>query len=160
LQSTAWIRVGATALAVVVLDQMSKTWIVDELGPDQISHRRDLLGSWFSFEYVQNRGAAFGLFAGGGGLVPALVAVGFIALVIALHKASRPNNWFLFGAGLVAGGALGNVIDRVRLGHVTDFVAVGTWWRFNLADSAVTVGVLILIWLSMQSRDERGNGLQ
>jgi signal peptidase II len=145
---------------VVALDQITKAWIVGELGPDQFDHRRDLLGSWISFEYVQNRGAAFGLFAGGGGLVPVLVAVGFIALVLALRKASRPNNWFLFAAGLVAGGAVGNVIDRVRLGHVTDFIAVGAWWRFNLADSAVTVGVLILIWLSMQSRDERGNGLR
>jgi signal peptidase II len=159
LQPTAWIRVGATALAVVALDQITKAWIVDELGPDQVNHRRDLVGSWISFEYVQNRGAAFGLFAGGGGFVPVLVALGFIVLIIALRKASRPNSWFLFAAGLVAGGAVGNAIDRVRLGHVTDFIAVGTWWRFNLADSAVTVGVLILIWLSMQTRDERENGL-
>jgi signal peptidase II len=145
---------------VVAFDQITKAWIVGELGPDQINHRRDLLGSWISFEYVQNRGAAFGLFAGGGGFVPVLVALGFIALIIALRKASRPNSWFLFAAGLVAGGAVGNAIDRVRLGHVTDFIAVGTWWRFNLADSAVTVGVLILIWLSMQMRDERENGPQ
>jgi signal peptidase II len=145
---------------VVAVDQITKAWIVGDLGPDQINHRRDLLGSWIAFEYVQNRGAAFGLFSGGGGLVPVLVALGFIALLIALRKASRPNNWFLFAAGLVAGGAVGNVFDRVRLGHVTDFIAVGAWWRFNVADSAVTVGVLILIWLSMQSREERGNGMQ
>ncbi len=143
---------------MIVLDQATKAWVVRALGPDQSSHRRDLLGSWLSFEYVQNRGAAFGLFSGGGELVLALVAVGFAALAIALRQVSRPSNWFLVGAGLVGGGAIGNAIDRIRLGHVIDFVAVSVWWRFNLADSAVTVGVLILIWLSTQTRDARGNG--
>jgi len=148
----------ATALAVIALDQATKAWIVDALGPDATTHRRDLAGAWVAFEYVQNRGAAFGLFAGGGALVLALVAAGFIILAVALRRVSRPSNWFLIGAGLVGGGAVGNAIDRLRLGHVTDFMAIGSWWRFNAADSAVTVGVLILIWLSMQARDERENG--
>ena len=158
MQRIAWLKVSATALAVIALDQVSKTWIVGALGPDVATHRRELVGSWVAFEYVQNRGAAFGLFAGGGALVLALVAAGFVILAVALRRVSRPSNWFLIAAGLVGGGAVGNAIDRLRLGHVTDFMAIGAWWRFNVADSAVTVGVLMLIWLSMQARDERENG--
>lgn len=145
-------------LAVAALDQVTKTWIICALGPDQPSHRRDLLGSWLALEYVQNRGTAFGLFGGGGPFVLALVAVGFIVLAVALRRISRPSRLFVAAAGLVAGGAVGNAIDRIRLGHVTDFIAVSVWWRFNVADSAVTIGVLMLIWLSMQSRIERGDG--
>ena len=146
------------ALAVIAFDQASKAWVTSAIGPDQPDHRRDLLGSWLSLEYVQNRGAAFGLFGGGGPIVVVLAAVGFAVFIYAMRRISRPSRWFLLGAGLVAGGAIGNVIDRARLGYVTDFIAVSVWWRFNIADSAVTVGVMIFIWLSMQSRIDRENG--
>ena len=156
--TTAWVRIASIAFLVIALDQATKAWVTRALGPDQLQHRRQLLGAWLSLEYVQNRGTAFGLFAGGGGLVLAMVAAGFIALAAALHRVSRPTNLFLLGAGLVAGGAVGNVIDRIRVGYVTDFIAVSVWWRFNIADSAVTIGVLMLIWLSMQTRERHGNG--
>jgi signal peptidase II len=158
VQRAAGVRIAAVALAVVAVDQLTKAWVVRTLGPDQPNHRRDLLGSWFSLEYVQNRGTAFGLFGGGGPFVLSLVAFGFVILAIAVRRISRPSTWFLLAAGLVAGGAIGNAIDRVRIGHVTDFIAVSVWWRFNIADSAVTIGVLILVWLSMHARIEREDG--
>lgn len=158
MRATAGISIAAVALAVIALDQATKAWVIRAIGPDQADHRRDVLGSWLSLEYVQNRGAAFGLFGGGGPLVIALAAVGFVVFVYAMRRISRPSRGFLLGAGLVAGGAIGNVIDRARLGYVIDFIAVSVWWRFNLADSAVTVGVVIFMWLSMQSRIERENG--
>jgi signal peptidase II len=152
VRRTAWIKIAVIALAVAALDQATKAWVEGRLGPDQPRHERDLLGSWLSLDYVQNRGTAFGFFSGGGPFVLALVAIGFLIFAAALWRTRRPSGWFIFAFGLIAGGAIGNVIDRVRDGYVTDFIAVSLWWRFNLADSAVTIGMIVLFWLSLETR--------
>jgi signal peptidase II len=88
---------------------------------------------------------AFGLLSGLGPLVvvaPLLVVVIMAALYL---RSAAPPTWQSFGVGLMAGGALGNLADRMRLGYVVDFVAVGRWPNFNVADSAVTVGAVILV---------------
>jgi signal peptidase II len=97
-------------------------------------------------EYTQNRGAAFGVLSG---LVPILVAASIAILtgLVMLHlRQATPAFWQTVAIGLISGGALGNLFDRVRLGHVVDFLSVGPWPNFNIADSAITVGVLILVW--------------
>jgi signal peptidase II len=147
----AWLTIATIALAIVALDQGAKAWVTRAIGPDQPRHERDLLGSWLSLDYVQNRGTAFGLFSGGGPLVPALVAVGFLIFAFAVWRTARPSGWFMLAAGLIAGGASGNAIDRIRDGYVTYYVAVSVWWRFNVADSAVTIGMILLIFLSMRT---------
>jgi len=152
VRRTAWITIAAIALAVIALDQATKAWITSALGSGRPTHERDLLGSWLSLEYVQNRGTAFGLFSGGGPFVLALVAIGFVIFAVAIWRTARPSGWFILAFGLIAGGAVGNAIDRIRDGYVTDFIAVGLWWRFNVADSAVTIGMILLFWLSMQAR--------
>jgi signal peptidase II len=68
-----------------------------------------------------------------------------ILLLLYLRQA-RPTHWQTGAIGLISGGALGNLLDRVRLGHVVDFLSLGPWPNFNIADSAITVGVLALIW--------------
>ena len=79
-------------------------------------------------------------------------------LVASFLRVQRTRPLFHVGAGFVAGGAIGNLIDRVRLGYVTDFVAIGPWPKFNIADSAITVGVLILVWSVSMTPDRQTLG--
>jgi signal peptidase II len=134
------------ATAVVVADQLTKFSLVSTIGPGRLESRVEVVDGWLALEYTENRGAAFGLLSG---LVPALAAAS-IAIVagLLLHyvRQARPQLWHTLAIGAIAGGALGNLVDRVRLGHVIDFLSVGPWPNFNVADSAITVGVLILIW--------------
>lgn len=143
----------AVALVVVCLDQLAKAVIASGLGPGQAAGRVDLLGNWFALEYAENRGAAFGLFSG---LAP-LLAIGSVVVVVVLLaqyvRHPDPALWHTLALGAVAGGAIGNLIDRVRLGYVVDFIAVGPWPNFNLADSAISLGVLALVWGWSRSPD-------
>ena len=141
--TVALVGIGA---AVAVIDQLTKSLIVSAIGPGQSETRFEVVDSWLALEYTQNRGAAFGVLSG---LVPVL-AVGSLAvltgLLVIYMRQTKPAFWQTVAIGLISGGALGNLIDRVRLGHVVDFVSVGPWPNFNFADSAITVGVLVLFW--------------
>ena len=134
------------ATAVAVVDQLTKLFVVSRFGPGQSASRVEVADGWLALQYTENRGAAFGLFSG---LAP-ILAVASIAILTALllHylRQVRPSLWQTVAIGAIAGGALGNLVDRVRLGHVIDFLSVGPWPNFNVADSAITVGVLVLIW--------------
>lgn len=103
----------------------------------------------------RNRGVAFGLLGEGGALVTVLAAVALVVLVAFFFThARRPLVWL--PVGLLLGGALGNLLDRLREGSVTDFIDVGPWPTFNLADAGITVGVVVLLWvLERGSRRER-----
>ena len=137
--------VGVAGL-VIGLDQVTKTVVSDAWGPGAGSHRFELLGSLLAFEYIENTGAAFGVFAGQGILLT-LVAGAIVGILIWRYlSGGRSSPMLAVSMGLLVGGAVGNLIDRVRLGYVVDFVAVGTFPRFNAADSAVTIGVLLLAW--------------
>jgi signal peptidase II len=144
----------ATVAAVVVgVDQLTKSIVVDAIGPGSDSSRRTIGGDWIALEYTENRGAAFGLFSG---LAPVLALLSAVILIgVAVHFLRTPNPSVVevLCIGAIVGGALGNLIDRVRLGYVIDFVAIGAWPNFNLADSAITLGVLGLAWGRL--RDDR-----
>ncbi|MCC6313072.1 MAG: signal peptidase II, partial [Thermomicrobiales bacterium] len=128
------LAIAGIALAV---DQWTKMLVEQNLGPGAPRATIPLLGDWFALEYAQNRGAAFGLFPGASGAVATAAALVLAGVVV--YALRRPPAWLLsIGAGLVVGGAVGNLIDRVRLGYVTDFIAVGAWPNFNVADAAVT----------------------
>jgi len=131
---------------VAVIDQLTKSLIVSTIGPGRSESRVEVVDGWLALEYAQNRGAAFGVFSG---LVPILAAASFAiltGLLLLYLRQTGPPLWQTVAIGLISGGALGNLIDRVRLGHVVDFLSVGPWPNFNIADSAITVGVLVLIW--------------
>jgi signal peptidase II len=139
----ALVAVGA---AVTAIDQLTKFFLVSSICADQIASRVDVVNGWLALEYTENRGGAFGLLSG---LAPLLTAASIAILVGLLWHYTRqeqPPLWHTLAIGGIAGGALGNIIDRVRLGHVVDFLSVGPWPNFNVADSAITVGVLALIW--------------
>jgi signal peptidase II len=137
---------AASAIAIVCVDQLSKSMVASALGASAPTSRLDLIGTWLAIEYAENRGAAFGLFSGISTLLP-LIGIALVAALL-VHYASEatPPIVETLALGAVIGGAVGNVIDRLRLGFVVDFIAVGPWPNFNVADSAVTVGVLVLIW--------------
>jgi signal peptidase II len=135
-------RAVALAVAVVAVDQATKALV--RSGVD-IGHH-DGVFPGVEIVHVRNRGVAFGLFAQGGVL---LVAVG-IACVSALlaffaTHSRRPLVWL--PTGLLLGGAAGNLIDRLRDGYVTDFVKLPLWPAFNIADMAITFGVLSLLYV-------------
>jgi signal peptidase II len=135
----AWRLAGALCGFVVAADQGAKALIEANLVPGE---HVDVLGS-LGFTLAHNDGVAFGLASGGGGALVALTAVAllFVAVLFARNP-TRPAMWI--AVGLLAGGALGNLADRVRAGAVTDYVNAFSWPPFNLADVAITLGVVLL----------------
>ena len=135
----AWRRAGALCFLVVAFDQGAKALIEANLVPGE---HVDVLGP-LGLTLAHNRGVAFGLADGGGAalVVLTLSALLFVGVLFARNP-TRPGMWVAFG--LLAGGALGNLADRVRAGAVTDYVDFLTWPPFNLADVAITFGVLVL----------------
>ncbi|MCL4286837.1 MAG: signal peptidase II [Thermoleophilia bacterium] len=130
------------AVAAVALDQLAKALVRGALEPGE---RVDLVAG-VDLVRVANRGIAFGLLDSAGGLVIVLAAGAFgTLLIVFLSATDRRGLWLPIG--LLAGGAIGNLIDRVREGAVTDFVDLGPWPAFNLADAEITVGVAILVWM-------------
>jgi signal peptidase II len=131
---------------VWVLDRWSKILVVDRF---PLWHRQPLLGNWLSLTHVRNTGAAFGLLRNQT-LLLALVTIGLIGSLFFLRRHIESlSRWGKIGIALVLGGALGNLYDRLFLGYVVDFLELPYWPVFNVADSAVVVGVGLLcigIW--------------
>ena len=137
----------ALLLGIALVDQLIKRWIVALIGPAADRHRIELLGDVVAIEYVRNSGAAFGLFQGATPLfaVVALVTIGVGMLVV--WRVAEADLPLAIGISVILGGALGNVIDRVARSYVIDFVALGPFWRFNLADSCISLGAIFVLWL-------------
>jgi len=132
------------ALAVFVLDQVTKWLIVQWLREPGASV--SVLWPVFSLTYVTNTGAAFGLFANQN-LLFIFIAVAVIAVILFFYRYLLADHLLLrISLALQLGGALGNLLDRLRLGYVVDFLDFRVWPVFNIADSAITIGVLLLIY--------------
>lgn len=145
----AWARAGLVLVLVVVLDQVAKALVRNGV---RLGEEDSVLPA-LTLVHVRNTGVAFGAFAGGGIVVVALVAAALAALAFYfVTHLDRPLVWL--PTGLLLGGSLGNIIDRVRDGAVTDFIKLPHWPAFNVADIAITVGVLALVWVIEQP--ERG----
>ena len=145
------LRYGFLSLAVVVLDQWTK-WLVEVHLPHGTSH--PVIDRFFSLTHVQNTGVAFGLFArhgadGGSWTLIALGIVALVAVIVYFRLTPADHRLLLSALALIVGGAVGNLIDRLATGAVTDFldVYVGThhWPAFNVADSAITVGIVLML---------------
>lgn len=143
--------IAGTLITVVVLDQLTKLVIDTIIGPDASRRSYWVFGDWLGFEYVRNEGVAFGLQLGNNTLTIAASILAFVAIGAMFWRLASGTVLAAVGLGLLFGGGIGNLIDRIRIGSVVDFVAIGPWPRFNIADSAITAGVLILAWCaSMQ----------
>ncbi|MCW5202966.1 signal peptidase II [Desulfobulbus sp. US2] len=146
---------------VVVGDQLTKLWILDNFA---LYDSRVIIPGFFNLTFLRNTGAAFGILSG----MPLLwrqiffitiAVVALVALIIMQRKMGRENIWYTLCFAFIGGGAVGNVVDRVLYGSVVDFldVYVGKyhWPAFNVADSAIFVGVTIFLLLQVFEKEEK-----
>jgi len=139
----AWARVALVAAGVVVLDQATKAIVRATIVPGD----SEGVVPGVEIVHTRNTGVAFGALAGGGAIVTVVIALALVALLgyFATHV-QRPLVWL--PTGMLLGGAIGNVIDRVRDGAVTDFVKLPLGFPpFNVADMSITFGVLVLLYV-------------
>ena len=143
-----WALAGVLCAAVVAADQAVKARIESSL---TLGEEVDVLGP-LSLTLSHNKGVAFGL-AGGAGLGLVLVTVAALALIayVFSRDPSKPGMWV--AVGLLAGGALGNLINRLAAGEVTDYIVVGSWPAFNLADVAITGGVVLMVLIYLREAE-------
>ena len=135
-----WLGFGAIAVAAVAADQLTKEIVSSALA---LGERVHIVGP-FSIHHVQNSGIAFGLFSDATSIVIALTAVAVSWMLVFFARSGRRHPILPVALGFVLGGSMSNLLDRVRIGHVTDFLDVRFWPAFNLADSFIVVGVAIL----------------
>lgn len=142
-------RIGAlTALLAFVVDQLTKLWVVRTLALDE---------SWpgsglFQLTRTVNTGSAFGLFGGYNTLLVLASAGSIVALLMLYGPHQKPGIRAQLSFGLLFAGVVGNLVDRIVVGHVTDFIDVVPWCIFNLADVFVVVGVIIFACLVPTAR--------
>lgn len=144
----AWGLAGLVCALVLAADQAAKAAVEAHLVPGQYE---EVLGP-LELTLSHNRGVAFGL-AGGAGIGLVLVTAVALAVIGFLFSRNPRRPWMWLAVGLVAGGALGNLVDRIRAGAVTDFIAVGSWPPFNLADVSITLGVLLLVYIYLRDAE-------
>ena len=135
---------------VIAADQLTKSIVAEAIGPGRELSRRDVVDGWITLEYAENRGAAFGLFSGLWPLLTLASVAILTGVLVQFFRTPSPSPVAIVSVGAIVGGALGNLVDRVRLGYVVDFVAIGPWPNFNVADSAITLGVVGLVWVWMR----------
>lgn len=147
--STGLGRAAIVALIAVALDQVTKAIARNQIAPGESVEW--ILG--IDFVRVSNEGIAFGMLDSAGTLVIVIAAAAFAVLLgLFLVSAERPGLWLPIG--LLAGGAVGNLIDRIREGAVTDFIDPPNWPTFNVADIEITVGVVILVTMFLFGSEE------
>jgi signal peptidase II len=140
-RTAAYARAAVVFMLVVVIDQVTKHTVATGIAPGQVEH----LLPGVTLVYVRNPGVAFGFLSSGGTIVLVVTLVALAGLVC--YFALRPQRRLLWlPTGLLLGGAIGNLIDRVNDGVVTDFIKLPHWPAFNVADMAITFGVLILLY--------------
>jgi signal peptidase II len=142
-----WAAFAALAAAVVVADQVTKVWLRQSIAVGE--RPVEILGEFVRFANTQNRGGIFGLF-GDSATVLGLASIVVIGLIVFYQAREGVRTWLLTGAlGLLLGGAIGNLIDRMTLGYVTDWVDMGIgawrWYTFNVADAAISTSLVLLI---------------
>ncbi|HID54261.1 MAG TPA: signal peptidase II [Anaerolineae bacterium] len=141
------------AAAVILLDQLSKYIVIQTLPLYQSWAPIPALAAFFQITHATNTGTAFGLFPNVGWLFGLMAVVVSGAIIYFNERIASGNIWLRVALGLELGGALGNLIDRVRLGYVTDLLDFGPWPVFNLADLAIVSGAVLLAWIVL--REER-----
>lgn len=140
-----WLVFVGTAVVVFGLDQLTKAWLVANVSPGEVV---EVLGDYIRLVFSQNSGALFGLFRDNA-VAFGIVSLIVVALIVGYHARAGRSLYLSIALGLLLGGALGNLADRLRLGYVVDFVDIGLgglrFFTFNIGDSAITVAILMLI---------------
>jgi signal peptidase II len=142
LRTRAWSRAGLVLAAVVVLDQVTKALVRHHVAVGS----EDGVFPAVSLVHVRNTGVAFGVLSGGGAVVLVCTLIALAALVVYfVRHPARRGLWV--PTGLLVGGAIGNLVDRLLNGSVTDFIKLPHWPAFNVADIAITLGVIALVFV-------------
>jgi signal peptidase II len=145
-----WWRFGALAAFALVADQITKAIVRGNVEP----HETIDVFPGFHISRVTNQGIAFGLFPGRQGAVAILTVAALCAIAVALAGLVARNDTVAAGAGLLVGGSLGNLIDRLAHGEVTDFLDPARWPAFNVADCCITVGAVLIVLGLMRETEE------
>jgi signal peptidase II len=144
-------RAGLVAAIVVGLDQLTKHTLATGIAPGETKKFLPAI----NLVHVRNTGVAFGVLSGGGVVVLVFTVVALLALVAFL--AARPERpWLWLPTGMLVGGALGNLIDRIASGSVIDFIKLPAWPAFNVADMSITFGVIALVLVLEIGRKDGG----
>lgn len=158
------------ALIVIVLDQLTKAWVMGGLDLREMGH----IPVWsplFNLTWVENRGVSFGLFGDGSARWMLSAFSIAVAGILGWWALKADRRLLITAIGLIMGGAIGNVIDRIRFGYVVDFLdfsgphfflgsmKINFPWIFNVADSAICIGVILLILDSVRAEQEAKVGL-
>ena len=144
-----WAGLAVVALAAIAADQLTKSIVSSRLALDESVH----VAGPLSIHHVQNSGIAFGLFASATAVVILLTAAAVAWMLYFFARSGSRHPILPVALGLVIGGSVSNLVDRVRLGHVTDFLDFKFWPAFNLADTFIVVGVAVLL-LALISVDQ------
>jgi signal peptidase II len=149
-----WLLFLGVACLVLVLDRTTKYLVLRNLAPGEMWNPVSFLRPFFTITHVSNTGAAFGLFRDYG-LFFAILAVVVVVGIIAFYRYLPPRQTLLrLSLGLQLGGALGNLLDRIRLGSVVDFIDFKIWPVFNVADMAIVAGACILAFVLLFGKEE------
>jgi signal peptidase II len=151
-----WIGLAVVALAAVIADQLTKHVVASQIRLDTAVK---LIGP-FSIRHVQNSGIAFGLFSSATAIVIVLTTIAVVWMFVFFARSGARHPALPVALGLLIGGSVSNLVDRVRLGYVTDFLDLRWWPAFNLADTSIVVGVFILLGslLLTDGSNRRGAG--
>lgn len=148
LSTWRWLAVVGVAASAFGLDRLTKALIQANMEFGQSIPSTGLV----RITYTANTGSAFGILAGQGMLLSIISFVMIIGMLYYFRRHPLPGVLPLVSVGLLLGGSVGNLADRLLLGYVVDFIDVGPWPIFNLADSAIVVGVFVLLWVLYQPR--------
>jgi signal peptidase II len=147
-----WMAFAAIALGVLLVDQASKAWVTGTL---DIGEGLELVGEWLRVVHWRNSGALFGLLPQSAPIF-AVVSLGVVALIVLYHRRAGRGYLTTVALALLLGGAIGNLLDRLRFGSVVDFVdmGIGQWrcYTYNAADAAITTAILLLIAMAIVPR--------
>jgi signal peptidase II len=147
-----WLALLAVAGSAILADQLTKYLVSSQL---ELGEEVHVVGP-FSIHHLHNSGIAFGLFASATGIVIALTTIAVAWMLVFFARSGSRHPILPAALGLVIGGSVSNLIDRLRLGHVTDFLDLRYWPAFNLADSFIVIGVAILLATLLLSERDPG----
>jgi signal peptidase II len=136
-----WLALGAVALFAIACDQLTKWLVTSQLGLGDAVH----VFPGVALHHVQNTGIAFGFFAGATPLVILATSAVVVWMLVFFARSGGRHPILPAALGLLVGGSVSNLADRIRLGHVVDFIEIPHWPAFNLADSVIVLGVAVLV---------------
>ncbi|CAN5568480.1 signal peptidase II [soil metagenome] len=147
-----WLAFAGLAAIAIIADQLTKAWVAANLGPGRPPV--EVIGEFVRIIHGQNRGGIFGLFGDSATLLGLASTVVIALIVVYMAREGTRSHWLLtIALGLLLGGAVGNLFDRLRLGYVIDWVDMGVgdlrWFTFNVADAAISCSLLLLVLIAL-----------